>query len=150
MNKLKTNLNIICLFVCQDIIQTQEEYNTLKSEYRKYREETGQEIKALKVKNQCTLINLKYDFWYPMCTIYMYMQMQNLHTVYANHKEKKMKKTVIYLKTLLQLFQVSLMNAGLYIPIEPEPPQMETTPPRGRMPAQSLLAQGILCSTSYP
>lgn len=69
-----------------DIIQTQEEYNTLKSEYRKYREETGQEIKALKV---------------------------------------------------------SLMNAGLYIPIEPEPPQMETTPPRGRMPAQSLLAQGM-------
>lgn len=34
------------------------------------------------------------------------------------------------------------MNAGLYIPIEPEPPQMETTPPRGRMPAQSSLAQG--------
>lgn len=35
------------------------------------------------------------------------------------------------------------MNAGLYIPIEPEPQQMETTPPRGRMPAQSSLAQGI-------
>lgn len=35
------------------------------------------------------------------------------------------------------------MNAGLYIPIEPEPPQMETTPPRGRMPAQSSLAQGM-------
>lgn len=69
-----------------DIIQTQEEYNTLKSEYRKYREETGQEIRALKV---------------------------------------------------------SLMNAGLYIPIEPEPQQMDTTPPRGRMPAQSSLAQDM-------
>ncbi|XP_022316534.2 spindle and centriole-associated protein 1-like isoform X1 [Crassostrea virginica] len=31
-----------------DIIQTQEEYNTLKSEYSKYREETRQEIRAMK------------------------------------------------------------------------------------------------------
>ena len=50
-SKNKTILTTSILIIFQDIIQTQEEYNTLKSEYSKYREETRQEIRAMKVLN---------------------------------------------------------------------------------------------------
>ena len=60
-SKNKTILTTSILIIFQDIIQTQEEYNTLKSEYSKYREETRQEIRAMKVLNVKLLQLSRYE-----------------------------------------------------------------------------------------